>query len=180
MCDFLSVVEKGGKNYYLTHDLVYNTPRGKELQTWSENIEDDKLGHGAIRYYYNLKGGEDREYTDFSSPSNFPKEIAEAIKSGVFRGMGTPEGLLLGAKRKLLDDDYKAKCAPLYADYEAKCAPLDADYEAKRAPLYADYKAKRAPLYADYEAKRKLLDDDYMNKFWDLFANPKNRRKCWR
>jgi hypothetical protein len=38
----------------------------------------------------------------------------------------------------MLDADYDAKLATLYADYKAKRAPLDADYDAKLATLYAD------------------------------------------
>ena len=47
------------------------------------------------------------------------------------------------------------------------------DYEAKCAPLYADYEAKRDALGADYDAK--------CAAFWiNLFANPENRIAVWR
>src|SRR3990167_7650110 len=68
---------------------------------------------------------------------------------------------VLGAKLKLLDDDYQAKLKPLYDDYQAKLKLLEDDYQAKLKLLYDDYQAKRKPLYDDYQAKLKLLYDDY-------------------
>lgn len=38
---------------------------------------EDYYGHEAIRKYYDLRGGTEYEYTDFSRPANFPAEIAE-------------------------------------------------------------------------------------------------------
>ena len=183
MCKLISWIEKNYKNYFLTGKQVYESPTGEALKKWSSNIEEDKTGHGAIRFYYELEGGRERECTNFSTPDNFPADIVLAIKNGEMRGMGTAKGLLLPAldedyqaKRKPLDEDYQAKRNALDGDYQAKCKPLDEDYQAKRKPLYEDYQAKRKPLYEDYQAKCKPLYD----KFWDLFADPANRAEAWR
>ena len=193
MCDFISWIEKDGKLYYLTTEDI-ESKRGKEYRDYNPNADDIK-GHGAIRWFYNLKGGKEKECTDFTTPKGFPREIQKAIIQGKFRrSFGpVPAGLLIAplyadyeakrapldadykAKRDALYADYKAKRAPLYADYEAKIAPLYANYKAKIAPLYADYEAKRAPLYADYEAKRDALD----LRTWLLVLEPKNRSKAW-
>ena len=182
MCEFASWIEKDNKVYFLNSNQVYNTTRGKALQKWSGNIEDDKRGHGAIRYYYNLEGGVDMECTDFSTPDKFPDRIVKAIKEGKMEGMGCPKGLLLPnlyndyetkckllnndyeTKRKLLDDDYWAKRNPLDDDYATKCKPLDDDYETKCKLLNNDYETKRKLLDDDYKTKHELLDDDYWAK----------------
>jgi hypothetical protein len=205
MCKLISWIEKNYKNYFLTGKQVYESPTGEALKKWSSNIEEDKTGHGAIRFYYELEGGRERECTNFSTPDNFPADIVLAIKNGEMRGMGTAKGLLLPAldedyqakrkplyedyqaKRKPLDEDYQAKRNALDGDYQAKRKPLDEDYQAKCKPLDEDYQAKCKPLYEDYQAKRKPLDEDYQakckplyDKFWDLFADPANRAEAWR
>ncbi len=165
MCEFLSAVrttDKNGKDkyYFLTYNLIHNTPRGELLQ--AKYGGDDLFGHSAIREYFELDDkGENWEQTDFSTPKNFPSVIVKAIKCGEFRGFLLPRGLL----SQPLDDDYNAKRKPLNDDYNAKCKPLDDDYNAKRK-LLTD----------DYNAKCKLLTDDY----WELFTIPENRAELWR
>ena len=159
MCEFVSTVKKGRKEYFLTHDLIYNTEKGKELQAFCEN-PDDYCGHGAIRWYFGLERdeGENKEYTDFTTPENFPTQIVKAIKNGEMRGVGIARGSLT---------------TEAIGDYEAKRKPLDDDYYAKYKLLCDDYHAKRKPLDDDYCAKRNDL-------FWDLFAIPENRNPAWR
>ena len=115
MCEFVSWIEKGKQVYFLTRTQV-DSPQGEALKKRFPG-EGELLGHAAIRAYFELDGGTEREQADFSTPDNFPKAIVTAIKAGEFRGFDTPKYLLL----------------------EAKCIALDADYEAKRAPLDADY-----------------------------------------
>jgi hypothetical protein len=206
MCEFVSWIEKDGAILFLTGNDVFNTKWGKELREHCGN-DDDLVGHGAIRYYYNLSSdtGINKECTDFTKPSNFPDEIVKAIKNGEMRGFSFPPGLLCKplnedywAKLKALDEDYGAKLKPLNEDYWAKRKaldedywakrkPPDEDYWAKRKPLNEDYWAKRKPLDEDYEAKRKPLDEDYWAKrkaldeaMWDLFTGTKNRTRAWR
>ena len=90
MCDFVSWIEKDDEVLFLTGQDVFNTKRGKELQRYCGS-KDDLTGHGAIRWYFGnhegnevvpLKGGKERECTDFSSPDKFPKQIVKSIKRG--------------------------------------------------------------------------------------------------
>lgn len=57
---------------------------------------DDIMGHGAIDWYFELLNvkGENKEVEDFSSPDNFPKEIADKIKKGYFEEIGFNVSLL--------------------------------------------------------------------------------------
>ena len=96
MCEFLSWIEKDGKVFYLTPKQVFTTTRGKALQEFCGS-PDDYVGHGAIGHYYHIALGdeENKECRDFSTPGNFPLEIASAIKDGEFRGFNVqPEDLL--------------------------------------------------------------------------------------
>ncbi len=81
------------------------TKRGKELREHlGSRFYHDICGHGAIDWYYNLKGrGYNREYTDFSNPSKMPPEIAEAIKRGDLRGIGIAPALLTKQARATYD-----------------------------------------------------------------------------
>ena len=114
MCEFLSAVkvkhakgsispyyEDGYKWYFLTHDLIHNTPRGEIIQKKFPG-SGELIGHSAIREYYGLRSGEGEnwERSDFSTPENFPTIIARAIKRGEFRGFGEPAGLLIATADK--------------------------------------------------------------------------------
>jgi F0F1-type ATP synthase membrane subunit b/b' len=141
MCQFLSTVktkDKNGKDKYLflTYDLIHNTPRGELLQ--KKYGGDDLIGHSAIREYFEVRSGqgEDVEYTDFSTPKNFPAIIAKAIKRGEFLGFGQPKGLLT---------------QPAYAEYEKITQQAYAEYQKITQPAYAEYQKIRQPAYAEYE-----------------------------
>ena len=162
MCEFLSAVKgttKTGKDkwYFLTYDLIHNTPRGKLLQ--EKYGGDDLIGHSVIREYFNLRSlqGENWEETDFSTPKNFPSILVKAIKQGDFRGFGNPMALLN---------------ASAHAEYRKQRDPLDAEYRKQRDPLDAEYQKQRDSLYAEY---RKQVDP----LFWNLFAVPENRNPNW-
>ena len=82
MCEFVSwYSDLSGKVHFVTDK---DLPRLAALKVEGEDV----LGHGAI---YALRGWakdsepaglKQYECTDFSSPDNFPPEIADAIKSG--------------------------------------------------------------------------------------------------
>src|SRR4030042_1510923 len=115
MCEFLSAVKTKNqsgedKYYFLTYDLIHNTPRGEMLQ--KKYGGDDLIGHSAIREYFGLRDGEgdNWEQTDFSTPENFPQAIIQALISGEFKGFTLPKGLL----SKSLDDKYWADRKSLY------------------------------------------------------------------
>ena len=100
MCEFISAIKTQGKNgkdkwYFLTYDLIHNTPRGEIIQKKYPG-QGELIGHSAIREYFELRDteGTNWECTDFSTPKNFPSVIIKALKRGEFKGFGTPEGLL--------------------------------------------------------------------------------------
>ena len=114
MCDFVSWVERRNKVYFLTGEQLFSE---KGLQWIKDNSisPDDYSGHGTIRAWYHIDSGDgiDKECIVFFTPTNFPKSIVKAIKSGDFKGFPFPQGLL----RDPLDKDYWAKRDPLDKDY---------------------------------------------------------------
>jgi len=167
MCDFLSWIEKDGKNYFLTSaDLA--SRRGKALRKHCRN-EADLVGHGAIRWFYGeFTGGTDRECTVFSTPSNFPPEIAAAIKAGQFRGMGEPIGLL----RPSAWAEYERIKQPAWAEYERIKQPACAEYERIQRAAWAAHERIQQPAWAAYERIQQPA-------FWDLFAIESNQADAW-
>lgn len=93
MCEQFSWIEKDDNVIFLTSEDVFMTERGRDLQAYSL-CPEDWHGHGAIRFFFNLKGGVERECTDFSTPANFPPELAEAIKAGRMWRFGITEAML--------------------------------------------------------------------------------------
>jgi hypothetical protein len=159
MCEFVSWIEKDSKVYFLTGRQVYQTKRGKELQKHSGNIEDDKLGHGAIRFYYHIEGGQDKEYTDFTKPNNLPSKIVTAIKLGRMRGMAYGVSGLLTATA---DKAWQEATAPADKAYQEATAPADkawqeakntADkaYQEATAPAYKAWQEATAPAYKAWQ-----------------------------
>jgi hypothetical protein len=87
MCEQLSWIElSDGHLLYLTTYDLFDTPQGEHVR--KQLTEDDWCGHSAIKIFYaqtpQIKLGIDRECTDFTYPSNFPAELADAIKAGKF------------------------------------------------------------------------------------------------
>ena len=157
MCEFISWIEFGDNNVlYLTYDDIYHTARGKELQAYSGN-KSDWIGHGAIRHYYDIKGGTNKECIDFSSPLNFPPQIARDIKNGKFAGLGIAKELLK--------------------------QPAWEEYAKIMQPTLAEYKKITKLAWAEYEKIMKLALEEYKKieqpTFWQLFADPKNRADAW-
>ena len=99
MCNFVSWKEYKGNVYFLTNaDL--ETKEGKKLL--QKEYRDDLQGHGAIEHYYpELAGkGINKECEDFSSPDNFPKEIAKALIEGKMSNIGITLDILNNRGRK--------------------------------------------------------------------------------
>ena len=140
MCHFISWIEYKDEVYFLD-DTKLNTKEGKELL--KAEYKDDLLGHGAIRHYYpELKGmGKDCECTDFSSTKNFPDEIVEAIKKGLFRGFSVYIDILT---------------KQAYAEYKKIERAARAEYEKIQQPAYAEYrKIKQLGVWGFSQAKEK-------------------------
>ena len=101
MCHFISWIEHNDKNWFLTKNEL-STDKGKELIEYCGDPADI-VGHGAIRQYYNFTGGFNKECTDFTNPDRFPPEIVQAIKDGLFEGMGVAPKILTEEAREKYD-----------------------------------------------------------------------------
>ena len=123
MCEFISHIEvhqdKGIKNYFLS-DRELLTKKGQDLIKFCR-CDDDLKGHGAIRRYYKLVNhdGVERECTDFSTPSNFPPEIANAIKNGLMTGFNSRPCLLLSTAAEKAYQDAIAPAEKAYYETRA-------------------------------------------------------------
>ena len=171
MCHFVSWVEHKGIVYFLSDDELA-TPEGRELRQYCE-CDDDLLGHGAIRKYYNLGNdqGVAKECMDFSNPENFPQRIRKMIKDGKFRRlvlMGYPPLLSASA----LAEYEKIEQAAL-AEYEKIEQAALAEYEKIRQAALAEYKKIEQAALVEYEKIEQAA-------WFSLYANPTNRIKAWR
>ena len=170
MCEWVSWIEYKNELYFLTASDL-RTKEGRALRLYlGPQFSNDIKGHGAIDRYYGLKGkGTHKECTDFSTPSNFPPAIVNAIKKGHFCGIGLAESLLTAeASAEYEKVEYAA-----WAEYEKVRAPAWAEYEKVRDEAWAEYEKVRASALAEYEKVRAAA-------FWKIFADPKNRAKAWR
>ena len=156
MCEFISWVEHDGKNWFLTKNEI-NSDKGVELLEYC-GCREDLVGHGAIRHYYNFSGGFDKELTDFSDPSRFPDEIVQALKDGLFEGVGMPMGILTPKAR---------------AKYDKIRQPAQTEYDKIEQPAWAEYDKIEQPARAKY-------DKIEQPAFWNLFKTPSNRIEAWR
>jgi vacuolar-type H+-ATPase subunit E/Vma4 len=182
MCKRVSWIKTNDNHllYLTTYDL-FDTPQGKAVR--EQLSEDDWIGHTAIKMFYGYKPqdriGAEQECTDFSSPFNFPDEIAQAIKDGKFMDVIDSDILTVDAFAKYEKieqsayDEYKkieqSACAEYekirqpaydeykkieqsaYAEYEKIEQSAYAEYKRIRQPAYAEYKKIRQPAYAEYE-----------------------------
>ncbi len=189
MCDLISWYElPNGKIRFLTEKQLFKTERGQALLKEYPDPKD-WCGHQIIKEYYHSRvNGKGCECTDFSSPSNFPHEIAQAIKVGEYRGyiskeiliMLTPEALIVYAEREKAYDEW------VKADAER----VKADAEWMKA--YDEWRKADAEWMKAYDEWRKADDEwrkadaewrkaEHQHKhFWDLFAVIENRKVEWR
>ena len=178
MCEFISWIEKDGKNYFLTSaDLA--SKRGIKLREHCGD-DDDLVGHGALRWYYGgFEGGTKKECTDFSTPLNFPAEIVEAIKAGKFRGMGYPVGLLNEAARA----EFDKVVDPAWAEFDKIVNAARAEFKKIRDAAWSEFgkivNAARAEFNKIVEPARAEYDKIINKTFWDLFMITENRNPAW-
>jgi len=143
---------------FLTDDIVKK--RLNEFKEFNKNWEEDIKGHGAIRWFYDndFKGGISKEYEDFTSPSNFPKEIVEAIKDCKFK--------LISFNVHLLNDKAKKE----HKEIEQKAWE---EYHKIERQAYEKYYKIIQQAYKEYY---KISQ----STFWNLFKDVNNRREEWR
>ena len=132
MCDFISWIEKDGKVYFLSSNEL-NTKEGRALERYlGSHYKEDIKGHGAIRHYWGLKDGVNKECTDFSTPKNFPPEIVKAIKLGQMIDIGFNLSLLNLSGQK----EYKKIEQPALAEYKKIEQSAWAEYEKIQQPAF--------------------------------------------
>ncbi len=188
MCEFISWIEKPGKAgthvYFLTYDMIFNSPRGEGLRhEIGSDKPEDFYGHAAIRKYFPVEGGINKECSDFYSPTNFPLEIVGAIKNGNLRGLANPIGLLSTAVDAKWRPEWYAVDAKVRAERDAVAAKWRAEWDAvdtkwrpEQVAVDAKWRAERDAIDAKWRAERDVVDA----KFWDLFTDPQNRVLLWR
>ena len=131
MCQFVSWIELEGEVFFLD-DTKLNTKEGRELL--KPEYAADILGHGAIRHYYpELKHyGVDKECSNFSTPDNFPDEVVEAIKKGLFEGFDICPDILTPSASAEYDKIRK----PAWAEYDKIRKSASAEYDKIRKPAF--------------------------------------------
>jgi len=77
MCEFISWIVSGGKLFYLTDQDIFSE-HGREVLAGCK--DNDFLGHGAIREFWNLQGGAEKEERDFWNFEKLPKELALMVR----------------------------------------------------------------------------------------------------
>jgi hypothetical protein len=184
MCERYSWIEKDGEAIFLTAYDVFDTKRGRELQKYT-TCPSDWYGHGAIREYYGLVGGSERECEDFTTPTNFPPELVAAIKAGRMWGFGITEpmlSMLTDAAREL-----QAKAiAPAFEIYRQAVeityivGQFTLAVAGEHDPGHHKYLAAHRECFlsglAAHDAYAQVRD----RSFAELFADPKNRIEAWR
>ncbi len=169
MCHFISAVKMPtGKYKFLTGYQLFRTKHGQELvKTISL---DDWCGHGTIREYYHLAvdEGEDYEFTNFSSPDNFPPDIVRAIKDGKMKGFDMPKELLTAPA----DKAWQEATATADKAYQEAIAPADKAWQEAKATADKAWQEAKAPAYKAWQEAKATA--------WDLFAIPENRVEAWR
>ena len=190
MCQFVSWI-KHGNNVFFLDDLKLNTKEGRELLKQCK--DDDIRGHGAIRAYYPelRKLGTNVECDDFSSPDEFPSEVVEAIKKGIFTEFGVCEDILTepayakyGKVRDAAFAEYDKVRNAAWAEYEKVRVAARAKYEKVRDVAYAKYEKVRDVAYAEFKKVRDAAWAEYNKKCreysWSLARNKNNRVEAWK
>ena len=198
MCEFVSWIEKDvkGKTYclFLTNGDL-DTKKGKSLDG------RDKTGHGAIRHIFGLSDsvGVQRECENFSKPSNFPPEIAKAIKRGELSRIGTPPGRewssLLRQLRLFRPKLTAKRLKPIFGLVKTKqiltkLSRIRRRKEGRYNPMhdwgraecgFFEWKATKEGQDYWREINSLLLRElEPEASFWKLFKIKKNRVKCWK
>jgi len=185
MCEFVSWIEYHKEILFLTQREM-ETKRGRELRKYlSVQFEQDKIGHGAIEWYFNLRpnSGIHKECVDFSDPHKLPQEIVEAIKDGSFRNFAVPKNILNDQAVRSVNKIERAAYAKFrkiefraMAEYGKilKSADFKAEeYDAISRRARSEQNKIQDPAYEAYAAT-------VAHAFWNVAKDSKNRRSVWR
>jgi hypothetical protein len=105
MGNFINAIQVGNAYYCIT-DKVLMSKAGKKLSATEPN--KGIWGHDDIRIHYGISKriGRNLEFSNFSSPVNFPCEIADALQAGrITYGMPPYPALMLSEKALDKHDD---------------------------------------------------------------------------
>ena len=184
MCQIASWIKYEGQILFLTDDDLRGK-RGHELRTYLDSqYEADKIGHGAIRWWYNLNEdkGADKECIDFSSPDNFPVELVEAIKNGRRRSFFSNDMLVI-LKQAARAEYEKIRQAAL-AKYLKIQQAAEAEYLKIQQPAEAKYLNIEQAARAEYDKIEQPAEAKYEKiqqaTFWRLFMVATNRIDVWK
>jgi|GEM_PF-5733723 len=152
MSHFLSAIIKGNNIWYLTTADIESS-RGIELRVYTKAL-DDLRGHGAVRWFYNMQGGKETEYRNFSTPDNIPEEIVKKVITGYSfcRWFGLPPPRIL--------------LPAIYTEGVKKAITLIRDY----------YKLKKPDTFKEYQVLMLNLQEEY----WLKIRDKNNRMRNWR
>ena len=178
MSVFISWVEHDGKNWFLTKNELF-TERGKKLIIHCDSIVNI-VGHKAIRWYYNFKGGFNKECSDFTNPNRFPPEIVQAIKDGLFEGMGiAPEILTKEAQEKYRKVEQQA-----WEECDRKERQAWEECNRKEQQAGGTYNKITQQAQEEYGKIVQQAQEEYrriaQQMFWLLSKNPNNRIEVWK
>jgi len=76
MCEFISYIKKDGLLLYLTDAEIFSKDGKERLRGCLDN---DVIGHGAIKKFYNFRGGDEYEMRNFWNANRLPEELAAKI-----------------------------------------------------------------------------------------------------
>lgn len=186
MSQFVSWINLNGANYFLT-DRDLRGRRFNEYKRYNKAWLDDITGHGAIRFFYPELGavyGSECTCSFFKSPRNFPVSLVEAVKALQMTRFDSIDAAL--TSRAL--DRYLRIEQPLKAEYNRIKNTADCKFRDRQRSVMCggdkfsigyyqscldDYLLEEREAYSIYlDSKLKI--------FWDIFSDPKNRRKDWR
>ena len=168
MCEFVSWIEYEGGVYFLDNATIAD--RLDEYKKFNKEWREDLPGHGAIQWWYpELKGkGVHKECTS-SSIVGYPKEVAEAIKTGRMSLVGYNIDLL---NNKGIEEYRKIK------------QPALEEYKKIEQTAWEEYKKIKQPALEEYEKIKQTALEEYekikQTAFWSVFSKKCNRLKDWR
>jgi len=193
MCEFLSWIEMPNGELKYISNFELNTRDGAKLRKkLGDQFYDEIVGHGAIREYFGLESrrGKNCECNDFSTPDNFPLEIAKKIKNGEFSQLGIARQVF----KTITLEKYREIETRIRNEYEKAIIfaldkygeiELSAWKKYKEIKIYTWKEYKEVSLCAWKEYKKIGIPawEKYkkvtFSSFWKLFEDPNNRTRVW-
>lgn len=192
MCKAISWIEKNGEILFLDDDDILSK-RGKKLIDYNGNI--DIQGHGAVRWFWDVKEGVNKECSDFSNPDNFPEKIVNKIIAGKMTLICNDYHALRLMLTNTSWAQYKEDVKTARAQHDEAVNTSLAQYDEVVKTAWAQYDEAVKTSWIKYDEAEKTALAQYCKAvkpsnakynevaktaFWNLFSEPKNRNKKWR